>query len=71
MKNGKNVNIALSEKDVLNSHLYKGVKVKIESDDNYQLISEKAQTFMGEKDRFNDTKNQIYKLNEHTKLIKK
>ena len=71
MKNGKNVNIALSEKDVHNGHLYKKAKVKIHSNDNYQLISEKPQTFMGEKDRFNDTKHQIYKLNKHTKLVKK
>lgn len=70
-KNGKNVNIALSEKDVHNGHLYKKAKVKIHSNDNYQLISEKPQTFMGEKDRFNDTKHQIYKLNKHTKLVKK
>lgn len=71
MKNGENVNIALSEKDVHNGHLYKKAKVKIHSNDNYQLISEKPQTFMGEKDRFNDTKHQIYKLNKHTKLVKK
>src|SRR5699024_7201611 len=70
MKNGKNVNIALSEKDVHNGHLYKKAKVKIHSNDNYQLISEKPKTSMGEKDRANDTKHQIYQLNKHTKLIK-
>lgn len=71
LKNDKHVNIALSEKDIHNGNLNRGDKAKIVSSDKYQLTNEETQTFMGEKDEYNDSKNEVYKLSKNSKLVRK
>lgn len=71
LKNGEHVNIALSEKDIHNGNLNRGDKAKIVSSDKYQLTNEETQTFMGEKDEYNDSKNEVYNLSKNSKLIRK